>query len=77
MKKLGRTLCLALIFALILSASCMAEHSTPEYDFSDKTIDQIMDEFMAQHGLTEKNFSMGWYDTGSGESWQAVCTSCR
>ncbi len=69
MKKSKRIFSLLLLLAIILSLPCSAAGQEKEYDFSDKTIEQLMEEFMAEHGLTEKNFSMGWYNTGTDETW--------
>lgn len=69
MNKLKRVLPLILLLSLFLSLPCRAEVSAPEYDFSGKALDEIIAEFMEEHGLTETNFSMGWYNTGTGESW--------
>lgn len=40
-----------------------------QYGFADQTLDEIMAQFMDRYGLSEENFSMAYYATGSGERW--------
>ncbi len=40
-----------------------------QYDFANQTLDEIMAQFMARYSLSEANFSMAYYATGSGERW--------
>ncbi|MGN1002533.1 MAG: serine hydrolase [Oscillospiraceae bacterium] len=69
MKRSKRVLALGLLLALLLSLPCRAAAEEPDDAFSGKTFDEIMAAFMEENGLTEENFSMGWYNTGTGESW--------
>ena len=66
-----KLICTAVAFALLLSLQfpCSAASKPQNYDVTGKTLDEIITDFMAEYKLTEKNFSMGWYNTGTGETW--------
>ena len=55
------------VLASLLPAACAEEED--EWDFSSRTLDEVIGEFMDEHRLSEDNFAMGWYDTVSGEEW--------
>ena len=50
-------------------------HQCPEYDFENKTIDDIIAEYMEDKGLNEYNFSISYYNTVTGEefSYNDMC----
>lgn len=58
-----------LIILLILSVLCGAASAYGPETFEDKTLEQVMDEFMAEYQLTENNFSISFYNTVTGESY--------
>ncbi|MBR1496591.1 MAG: serine hydrolase [Oscillospiraceae bacterium] len=67
-KKLARTaLLLALALALVLSASAFAA-GEGQYDFSNG-LEGAVTAYMAGHRLNANNFSMGFYNTVTGENW--------
>ena len=63
------TAALTAVMLLSFSLPCAAENVPPEYDVRGKTIDEIVADFMEEFHLTESNFAMGWYNTGTDETW--------
>ena len=59
-------LLLAVLLTAGMSASAFAEGGS--YDFS-RGLEGAVTDYMAGHGLNESNFSMGFYNTVTGESW--------
>lgn len=59
-----------LILMLVIAVLCgtAAAYETPK-DFSDMTLGEAMEEFMAYYQLTENNFSISFYNTVTGESY--------
>ena len=59
-----------LIFALVIAMLCgtAAAYEAPT-DFSDMTLEAAMEELMAEYQLTENNFSMSFYNTVTGETY--------
>ncbi|MBR1659026.1 MAG: serine hydrolase [Oscillospiraceae bacterium] len=57
---------LALLLALLMTASAFA--ASGSYDFSNG-LEGAVTAYMAAHGLNENNFSMGFQNTVTGESW--------
>lgn len=59
-----------LILVLVVAALCItaAAYEVPT-DFTDLTLEQAMEELMADYQLTENNFSMSFYNTVTGESY--------
>lgn len=62
-----RKLCLLLAALLVLTVGAAAQE-VPE-DFSDVTLETLMEQFRQDHGLTEKNFAISYYNTVTGESY--------
>ena len=62
-----RKLCLLLAALLVLTVGAAAQE-IPE-DFSDVTLETLMEQFRQDHGLTEKNFAISYYNTVTGESY--------
>lgn len=69
MQRLIQGLLAALLIAALTVSPALAAEPEPDYDFSAQTLEEVMADFMAAHGLTEKNFAMGWYDINTGESY--------
>ncbi|MBR0208222.1 MAG: serine hydrolase [Oscillospiraceae bacterium] len=63
---LALLLCLAALCSL-LPAACAEQED--EWDFSSRTLDEVIGQFVSEHRLSEDNFAMGFYDTVSGEEW--------
>lgn len=61
-----RTTLLLFLAALLLGGTALGDF---EYDFSAQDLEEVIPLFMAEYGLDENNFAMGWYDLESGESW--------
>ena len=61
-----KILILVLIVAVLCGAVCAYE--SPK-DFSELSLEQAMDEFMAHYQLTENNFCISFYNTVTGESY--------
>ena len=60
----------ALLLAVLLTAgmSSSAFAEAGGYDFS-RGLEGAVTDYMSSHGLNENNFSMGFYNTVTGESW--------
>lgn len=61
-----KLLILVLIVAVLCGAVCAYE--SPK-DFSELSLEQAMEEFMAHYQLTENNFCISFYNTVTGESY--------
>lgn len=74
---MGKGLIAALLLALLLPAvPAFGAEVDPQtgalaeaYDFAHQPLDQIVDQFRAEYGLDETNFSMSYYATGTGERY--------
>ena len=66
-----KLICAALSAGILLTAAlpCTADFQPQPYDVAGKTIDEIVADYMQEYGLTEDTFAMGWYNTGTGETW--------
>lgn len=63
--KQGFSLCMALLLALLLCAPALAAD-----DGDTLTLEQRLNTFMEEYGLTEENFSVCYYDTVTGEEFR-------
>ena len=52
-----------------LPAPVLAAEDYPAPDVSGKTVEELIDAFRAEHGLTEDNFELSYYNTVTGESY--------
>lgn len=68
MKSLSRRFALLVSLALILALSPTCLAALP--DVADKSLDELMEQFRADNGLTAENFSLCYYDTASGEEYR-------
>ena len=68
---LAALLLAALLFSLppCIAAAAEPETPDPEFDFAGRGLEGVIDDFIETNKLTEKSFSMGWYDTVSGETF--------
>ena len=65
-------LALLMLVPMLVSQQIAATSDTEtdnEWDFSDRGLDGVIEDFMTANGLKEDSFAMGWYDTVSGEEW--------
>lgn len=67
-KRLIIFVCILVLFSA-MAFPCAAVNIPPEYDVQGKTLDEIVADFMAEYHFTEDTFAMGWYNTGTGETW--------
>lgn len=71
MKRLMRLTALLLALSLCILPVHAAEPEDGTVYFTEwsEGLDEIMADYMEEHGLSEKNFSMGYLYTGTGEYW--------
>lgn len=71
MKRLMRLTALLLALSLCILPVHAAEPEDGTVYFTEwsEGLDEIMANYMAEHNLSEKNFSMGYLYTGTGEYW--------
>ena len=62
-------LALCAICLLQTAAPVLAAEDYPAPDVSGKTVEELIDAFRAEHGLTEDNFELSYYNTVTGESY--------
>lgn len=62
-------LCAALLCAAAPPCYAQENEDAPVFDFEGKTLSEIITEYMENNRLNEDNFSMGFYDTRSGETF--------
>ena len=63
--------------AALLCAACLAQTAVPALaaeaytapDVTGKTLEQLMDDFRAEHALTEDNFEISFYVPETGEQY--------
>lgn len=60
---------LVLLLLLAVLPLCGEALGDFEYDFQSRSLDEVLEVYMAEYGLTEDNFAMGWYDLESGAQW--------
>lgn len=88
MKKLTALILVAfLVFSMILPVAATDTESSNEtdiladlaayYDFEHCSLDEIMTRFRTEYGLDENNFAMGYYATGTGDSYSFQVDSYR
>lgn len=63
-----RKILIFLMLVLLLCSWTMAAYEIPQ-DFTGRTLEDIMAEFMEANQLTERNFSISYYNTVTGESF--------
>lgn len=68
-----RGILLLLLIALLLAAAPCAQAAETDdviaEDIAGKDLDTILGGYMEANGLDAQNCAIGWYDTGTGESW--------
>ena len=71
MRKFRTAAALALCTVCLLqtAAPVLAAEDYPAPDVSGKTVEELIDAFRAEHGLTEDNFELSYYNTVTGESY--------
>ena len=71
MRKFRTAAALALCAVCLLqtAAPVLAAEDYPAPDVSGKTVEELIDAFRADHGLTEDNFELSYYNTVTGESY--------
>ena len=71
MRKFRTAAALALCAVCLLqtAAPVLAAEDYPAPDVSGKTVEELIDAFRAEHGLTEDNFELSYYNTVTGESY--------
>lgn len=64
-------ICMAALLLAVLAALCVTAiaYEVPA-DFTDLTLEEAMEDFRAAYGLNENNFSLSYYDTVTGETYQ-------
>ena len=67
-KKLGVSLLLICLCTWLLCPTATAQSYDDTY-FAQNSLEEIMESFRAQYGLTESNFSLCYYNTVTGESY--------
>ena len=68
MRKFRTAAALALCTVCLLqtAAPVLAAEDYPAPDVSGKTVEELIDAFRAEHGLTEDNFELSYYNTVTG-----------
>lgn len=74
MKKISLIVCLLLAAAVLLAAAPGTERAQKkefhyEADFSANSLGEVLEVYLAEKKLTERNVSVGWCDLDSGEEW--------